>query len=53
MQRAVALAGGFTERASKAKITIEREEQLGERIPVDLNSPVQPGDVVTVGESFF
>ncbi|MCB1877504.1 MAG: polysaccharide export protein [Chromatiales bacterium] len=54
VQKAVALAGGFTERASKSKITLVREsasDATGEA--ASLGTRVSPGDVITVGESFF
>ena len=53
VQKAVALAGGFTERASKDKIIIETEVTPGEAVSVGLNDSVSPGDVITVDESFF
>lgn len=54
VQKAVALAGGFTERASKSKINLERETAPGHvQQNVGLNESVSPGDVITVGESFF
>lgn len=52
--KAVALAGGFTVRASKKRISLVREANPDEPVEsVDLNAPILPGDVVTVGESFF
>ena len=53
VQRAITLAGGFTERASRSKILLVRENSNGMPITVDLTTPVQPGDVITVEESFF
>lgn len=53
VQRAVVLAGGLTERASTSKISVAREANSHASVPVTLNHPVGPGDVVTVGESFF
>jgi len=54
IQKAVALAGGFSERASKELINLERETKPGVVLKnVSLNEPVNPGDVITVGESFF
>jgi protein involved in polysaccharide export with SLBB domain len=54
VDRAVALAGGLTERASKKKITITRgsgdkrsEEQA------EFNSKVEPGDTITIDQGFF
>lgn len=54
VRKAVSLAGGFKERASKEKIFIIREDDP-KQVPqkVDLNAPVNPGDIITVEESFF
>ena len=55
IEKAIVLAGGFTERASKKKISIRR----GEDEPYDLirrpklYMEVEPGDVITIGQSFF
>jgi polysaccharide export outer membrane protein len=52
--RAVALAGGFTERASDSKITIAHDQ--GNSKPVEkasLDTPLLPGDTITVPEGFF
>ena len=54
VRKAVSLAGGFKERASKEKIFIIREDdpkQASTR--VDQNATVNPGDIITVEESFF
>ncbi len=54
VRKAISLAGGFKERASKEKINVVREDDpKGTPIRVDLNSPVQPGDILTIEESFF
>jgi len=54
VQRAIALAGGFTERASKGKIDLAREEDPDKPLKsVGLNAQVNPGDIVFVGESLF
>ena len=53
VQRAITLAGGFTERASRSKILLVRENSNGMPVTVELTTPVQPGDVITVEESFF
>lgn len=53
VQRAITLAGGFTERASRSKILLVRENSNGMPVTADLTTPVQPGDVITVEESFF
>ena len=54
LRRAVALAGGFTERASENKITIVRDanpEQGKEK--ANLDAVIKPGDTITVAEGFF
>jgi polysaccharide export outer membrane protein len=54
VRKAVSIAGGFKERASKEKIFVIREDdpkQVSQK--VDLNATVNPGDIVTVEESFF
>lgn len=53
VQRAITLAGGFTERASRTNITLIREGENGATRKVDLSTAVKPGDVITVEESFF
>jgi polysaccharide export outer membrane protein len=56
VEKAVAMAGGFTPRASKRKIDISRySEGEGPRTldGVELTESILPGDVVTVGESWF
>ena len=53
VQRAITLAGGFTERASRSNIKLIRENGNGTSIAATLSTTVQPGDVITVEESFF
>jgi polysaccharide export outer membrane protein len=55
VEKAIVLAGGFTERASKKKITIRRESGDGiEEIKrAKLSQQLEPGDIITIGESFF
>lgn len=54
LQKAVALAGGFTERASKSKIFVVPDGKEGEQpVRIKLNTTIRPGDIVTVEESFF
>ena len=54
VQKAVSMAGGFTERASHSEITLLKEKDPdGKPGKVDLSAPVSPGDVLTVEQSFF
>jgi len=52
--KAVALAGGFTERASQRSISLVRESDPERPLEsVGTNTAIRPGDIITVGESFF
>lgn len=54
VRKAVSLAGGFKERASKEKIFVIRDDdrsQKSQRVTQD--ELVRPGDIITVEESFF
>jgi polysaccharide export outer membrane protein len=54
IRKAVSLAGGFKERASLNKIFLIRDgDATHQPVKVDLNAAVNPGDVITVEESFF
>ncbi len=51
---AIALGGGFTERAAKRKITVihSADPAKQERL-IGLNDTISPGDVINVPQSFF
>ena len=52
--KAVILAGGFTEKASKRRIKIRRKEGAETiKVSVKLDDPVLPQDTIIVPESFF
>ena len=54
VRKAISIAGGFKERASKEKISvIHDDDPIGTPKRIDLNAPIRPGDIVTVEESFF
>ena len=54
VERAIALGGGFTERASRSKIEVVRAgDPKHKAVRVELSDPVFPGDVITVKQSFF
>jgi len=57
VEKAIVLAGGFSLRASRKKITVSRIVE-GEQVPqkmkrVPLYLPVKPGDIIDVGASWF
>jgi polysaccharide biosynthesis/export protein VpsN len=52
--KAIALAGGFKERASKDKIYVIRADDPSQtQQKVGLNTLIHPGDIITVQDSFF
>jgi protein involved in polysaccharide export with SLBB domain len=54
VEGAIALGGGFTERAARSKIEVVRASDPGHKaVRVDLSDPVFPGDIITVKQSFF
>lgn len=54
LEKTIALAGGFTGRASKKRIKVSRDvdgqQQQGR---IRLRDPVYPGDIISVPEGFF
>jgi len=55
LRKAITLAGGFTERASKTKIFAipEGMAQAANPKQVGMDDVIQPGDIITVEQSFF
>ncbi|WP_428035824.1 polysaccharide biosynthesis/export family protein [Amphritea sp.] len=53
LQKAVALAGGFTERASKSKLFVSHDGETTDPQLVQLNTLIKPGDIITIEQSFF
>ncbi|WP_417760618.1 polysaccharide biosynthesis/export family protein [Shewanella sp.] len=53
VNQAVALAGGLTERASREKIYIMREEFKDKQEAATLSTKVAPGDTVIIEQRFF
>lgn len=54
MEKAIAIAGGLTDRASRRKIFIAREaEGKKSTFKASLSTSVRPDDIVTVKEGFF
>ena len=57
VEKAVVLAGGFTLRASRKKVSVSRvvegesEPQKIKKVPLYL--PIEPGDIIDVGASWF
>lgn len=52
LEKAVSIAGGFTDRASRRKIYLLRGDS-DQRSRIGFQDSVEPGDIVTVEEGFF
>lgn len=52
VDKAIALAGGFTDRASRSKISISQSGS-GTKKSVGLSTKVLPGDIIVIDQSFF
>ncbi len=54
VRRAIALAGGLTERASERRMTVVREADI-DKSPkyVDMEDLIMPGDTLTIDQGFF
>ncbi len=54
VSKAVALAGGYTERASKTSIFVIRaNDKSHKKVKMNQNSQIYPGDILEIEESFF
>ncbi len=54
VRKAISIAGGFKERASREKINVIRDDDATQTAKrVDMNATILPGDILTVEESFF
>lgn len=52
LEKAVSIAGGFTDRASRRKIYLLRGDS-DERSRIGFQDGIEPGDIVTIEEGFF
>jgi protein involved in polysaccharide export with SLBB domain len=54
LRRAIALAGGLTERASEKRITIIRDQDTTRKpVQANLDTQVLPGDSINIEQGFF
>ncbi|NJM32108.1 MAG: polysaccharide export protein [Limnobacter sp.] len=51
--KAITIAGGFAPRADENKLFIQKDDMPAKRFVVGPNTTIEPGDIITVGESFF
>jgi polysaccharide export outer membrane protein len=54
VRKAISLAGGFAERANKQALTVVHgDDPSGKPQQIRLDDQLQPGDILSVGRSFF
>jgi protein involved in polysaccharide export with SLBB domain len=54
VSKAIALAGGKTERGSEDKVYVVRAtDKNNKKIKISLNDSIYPGDIITIEQSFF
>lgn len=54
VRKAAALAGGFTQRASRSRLFIIRDADTEKKpVQVDIDAKIAPGDILTIDQSFF
>lgn len=54
VRKAAALAGGFTPRASRSRLLVIRDNDPERKpVQVEIDAPVEPGDIITIDQSFF
>ncbi|MBM7036280.1 polysaccharide biosynthesis/export family protein [Vibrio ulleungensis] len=53
VDKAIALAGGFTDRAARKKIYITRSNDVNTKIKAALSARINPGDIIVIEQSFF
>lgn len=54
LDKAISLAGGLTDRASRRKMyLIKAGDDSKKQRKIKMNSSIQPGDIVTIKEGFF
>ena len=54
LAKAISLAGGMTDRASRRKMFLTREiDGEKKRYRVELSQTVEPGDIISIQEGFF
>jgi len=54
VESAVAIAGGFSPRAQRDRVTLTHPTEAGPlRAVVPLGTPLSPGDTVLIGERWF
>ena len=53
LDKAIALAGGLTDRASTRKMFVQKASSSDEQAKASLSTPISPGDIISISEGFF
>jgi len=54
LEKAIAMAGGLTDRASKRKMYLqEQNADSNNKVKINLSQSINPGDIITIEEGFF
>ncbi|WP_410000956.1 polysaccharide biosynthesis/export family protein [Vibrio hangzhouensis] len=53
VDKAIALAGGFTDRAARNKVYVTKAGNGDTKVKVRLSTKISPGDILVIEESFF
>ncbi len=53
LDKAIALAGGLTDRASTRKMFVQKASNSDGQARASLSTPIAPGDIISINEGFF
>lgn len=53
LDKAIALAGGLTDRASTRKMFVQKVSSSDGQAKASLSTPISPGDIISISEGFF
>jgi len=53
LDKAIALAGGLTDRASTRKMFVQKASDSDGQVRASMSTPIAPGDIVSIQEGFF
>lgn len=53
LDKAIALAGGLTDRASTRKMFVQKASNNGAQSKASMSTPIAPGDIISIQEGFF
>lgn len=53
LDKAIALAGGLTDRASARRMFVQKASNPDSQVRASMSTPIAPGDIVSIEEGFF